>query len=303
MSGHKSSNVVTCANCGKGEEGAIDLKFCTACRMVKYCNRDCQITHRPQHKNSCKKRAAELHDEDLFKEPPPEECPICCLQLPPDRDQTCVKLCCGKHICMGCSHAMMKEAYRKGKRKEELFICAFCRAPLSPSEEEDLRRAKKLMANDKSGGFSALARYYIEGSHGLLQDRAKANELLLKAGELGCGDAYNNLANSYYNGLGVELDKKKAKHFYEHAAMKGHVSARYNLGIFDMQAGNAERATKHFIIAARTGHKESLNSVQRGFTSGFVTKKDYENTLRAYQKRIDETRSAARDEASSIGGN
>ena len=71
-----------CANCGMGEESAGDLKACTACKMVKYCNRDCQIAHRPQHKKACKKRAAELHDEKLFKQPPPkEDCPICMLPL------------------------------------------------------------------------------------------------------------------------------------------------------------------------------------------------------------------------------
>ena len=70
-------NTSTCANCGKGEEAAGDLKACTACKLVKYCNRDCQVAHRKQHKRECKKRAAELHDEQLFKQPPPpEDCPI-----------------------------------------------------------------------------------------------------------------------------------------------------------------------------------------------------------------------------------
>jgi len=49
-----------CANCGKGEEESDNLKTCTACKLVKYCNRDCQIAHRSQHKKACKKRAAEL---------------------------------------------------------------------------------------------------------------------------------------------------------------------------------------------------------------------------------------------------
>ena len=40
----------TCACCGK--EGSDGLKACMACKMVKYCNRDCQIAHRPQHKKS-----------------------------------------------------------------------------------------------------------------------------------------------------------------------------------------------------------------------------------------------------------
>ena len=75
------STNITCANCGKGEECSGDLKACTACKMVKYCNRDCQISHRSQHKKECKKRAAELYDEKLFKETEPEECPICMLPL------------------------------------------------------------------------------------------------------------------------------------------------------------------------------------------------------------------------------
>ena len=43
-----ASSLPICANCGEGEESSGDLKACTACKMVKYCNRDCQIAHRPQ---------------------------------------------------------------------------------------------------------------------------------------------------------------------------------------------------------------------------------------------------------------
>ena len=64
-----------CANCGKGEEASISLKSCTACKLVKYCNRECQIAHRPQHKKECRKRAAELYDDKLYKEVEPEDCP------------------------------------------------------------------------------------------------------------------------------------------------------------------------------------------------------------------------------------
>jgi len=72
-----------CANCGKGEESTGSLKACTACKLVKYCNRECQIAHRPQHKKECRKRVAELHDEALFKQPPLEhgDCPICFLRM------------------------------------------------------------------------------------------------------------------------------------------------------------------------------------------------------------------------------
>ena len=95
------SNILMCANCGKGEEGSNDLKACTACKMVKYCNRECQIVHRPQHKKECKKRAAELHDEKLFNEPPPpEECPICMLPLPLDACQVVYQSAVGRIYAM-----------------------------------------------------------------------------------------------------------------------------------------------------------------------------------------------------------
>ena len=51
------NSMSTCAACGKGGD---HLKACTACHLVKYCNRDCQIAHRPKHKKECRKRAAEL---------------------------------------------------------------------------------------------------------------------------------------------------------------------------------------------------------------------------------------------------
>ena len=92
-----------CANCGK--EGS-NLKSCAACKLVKYCSRDCQQAHRPQHKRECKKRAAELHDEKLFKQPPPkEDCPICFIRLPMLKTGCRYMTCCGKDICSGCAHA------------------------------------------------------------------------------------------------------------------------------------------------------------------------------------------------------
>lgn len=71
-----------CAECGE-EEGGVSLKACKSCMLVKYCNANCQRNHWPKHKKDCKRRAAELRDEALFKDPPPkEDCPICFLPMP-----------------------------------------------------------------------------------------------------------------------------------------------------------------------------------------------------------------------------
>src|SRR6056300_1639983 len=95
-----------CANCGKGEDESGHLKNCVACKMVKYCSRDCQKAHRSQHKKECRKRAAELRDEKLFKQPPQkEDCPICVMRLPSiDITGSKYYTCCGKIICSGCAH-------------------------------------------------------------------------------------------------------------------------------------------------------------------------------------------------------
>ena len=58
-----------CASCGTTGNDDVKLKDCSACHLMKYCSVKCQKDHRPQHKKECKKRAAELHDELLFKQP------------------------------------------------------------------------------------------------------------------------------------------------------------------------------------------------------------------------------------------
>ena len=248
-----STNNITCANCGKGEESSSDLKACTACNMVKYCNRDCQIAHRPQHKKACKKRAAELRDEQLFfkEHQPREECPICMLPPPLYSNRTGMTFysCCGKDICNGCVHAI-KESGAKD-------LCPFCKSPPSNSSEEEVKRVMKLMEKGNANANYQLGGYYAQGSMGMPQDQAKANELYLRAGELGFAAAYHNLGNSYYNGDGVEIDKKNAKHYSELAAINGHINARHNLGFLEGAAGNNQRAFKHFILAACAGYKPS----------------------------------------------
>ena len=77
-------NLMCCASCGIAGVDDMKLKKCTACHLVRYCSVKCQKEHRPKHKKVCKKRAAELRDEILFKQPDGSDlgdCPICCLPL------------------------------------------------------------------------------------------------------------------------------------------------------------------------------------------------------------------------------
>ena len=266
----ESNNLLMCANCGKGEEDNCKLKLCTACKSEKYCSKDCQIAHRPMHKKACKKRVAELFDAALFKEPlSREDCPICFLPLPIDMNKVNFQACCGKLICMGCIDTMILSG-------GVVDACAFCRTPPAESDEEQYNRMEMLAERGNSYAFNALAGYYENGSRGMPQDLEMAYDLWLKAGELGCGEAYDNLGINYENGIGVAIDTKKAKPMF--AAMNGSVRARFKLGGLEFKAGNIRRGIKHSILTAKAGHDCALENVKRAYMQGIVTKDEFAQT-------------------------
>lgn len=158
------------------------------------------------------------------------------------------------------------------------------------------------MDDGNANAFYLFAGHYDDGDYdGLPQDYQKANELYLKAGELGCARGYFNLGVAYEKGRGVERDEKKAKHYYELSAMDGDITGRNNLGCMEYEAGNHYRAFKHLIIAAKAGLEESLDAVKQGFMAGYITKDEYASTLRVHQQRLDEVKSGARDVAEALG--
>ena len=252
-------NIISlCANCGKGEESASDLKECTACKMVKYCNRDCQIAHRPQHKKACRKRATELHDIKLFKQPPPnEDCPICMLPLPQLATGYKYKSCCGKRICSGCIHAVKI-------RDAGVGLCPFCRTP-TPTSDEMIEQYKKRIEAGDAEAMNGLGCWYFEGDYGLPQDHVKALELWHQAAELGSALSYYSIGVAYNISNGVGRGEKKAIHYWELAAMGGDTDARHNLGVYEYNKGNMDRVIKHHMLAAGGGDNDSLKKIQEMF--------------------------------------
>ena len=226
------NNVSVCANCGK--EGS-NLKACTACKLVKYCGRDCQQAHRSQHKIECRRRAAELHDEKLFKQPPMlEDCPICFIQLPILHTGKRYMACCGKEICSGCSLA---PEYDNQGNKIDYRKCPFCRASGSTSQELANERVKARADADDPIAIHNLGCKHADGTYGFPRDYNKALELWHKAAELGHAASYCNIGIRHYKGQGVEVDEKKATYYYELAAMEGNADARHNLGAIEGKAG------------------------------------------------------------------
>ena len=288
MSTAGDNNFSQCAACG---EGGDKLKTCKSCKLVKYCNATCQRAHWCEHKKECKKRAAEMHDEALFKQPPPieEECPICCLPHPWDARLTQYYSCCGKSICSGCTHADAKQNNRS--------ICPFCRTPGTDSHSEQVKRLEKRMTVNDADAFCQRGFDYYNGKRGTTKDCGNAFELWLRAGELGCARAYDNIADAYCTGGGVKRDVKKAIHYYELAAMGGHVKARHNLGCLEGAALNWSRAIKHWMIAAEAGFDNSLKAIRIYFMNGRVAKDDFERAIRAHKRAKDEMTSDQRKAA------
>ena len=293
MSGaeEEADEMMCCAGCGKAEVDDIKLRKCNGCKSVRYCGVKCQRDHRPKHKRDCKKRAAELRDEILFRQPESNhfgDCPICCLPLSLDPQKSTMMGCCSKLICSGCFHAnIIREV------KEKLVpTCPFCRQPVPKSQDEIIKNLmKRVEVNDPVAMREMGKERYDEG------DFDGAFEYFSKTAGLGDADAHYQLANMYQRGEGVEKDEKKELHHLEQAAIGGHVFARHNLGCVELENGRYERAMKHFIIAAKLGHDNSLKGLKSGFERGIVSKEDFASALRGHQAAVSATKSPQREAA------
>ncbi|KAL7528410.1 hypothetical protein ACHAXR_002434, partial [Thalassiosira sp. AJA248-18] len=240
----------------------------------------------------CKKRAAEIFDEALFKTPPTnEDCPICFLRLPIEPSDSQYKVCCGKIVCYGC--VMCADTIAGRPTKEN---CPFCRAPDVTSDEVAVEMLRKRIEVGDATAMRVLGFRYSKGD-GVPQDYKKALELWHRASKLGCAMSQSDIGFGYLNGEGVEKDMKKARYHWELAAMGGDEAARHSLGIAEWKAGNMNRAMKHFMISAGFGHDESLKKIQYGFSHGHVTKDEFEKALRAHKESKDEMQSDQRDAA------
>jgi len=262
-----------------------------------YCNAACKKKHRKKHKKQCERRVAELHDEKLFKQPPPmDDCPICMIRLPSLESGRAYMACCGKEICRGCTHAFQSRAAKAGRSKED-DICPFCRTPTPDSDEETVKRYEKRIELDDPLGIYNLGCRYAHGTLGLLQNIAKAFELWHRAAELDSAAAHSCIGYSYKYGEGVERDDKKAIYYNELAAMMGDVEARHNLGVDEYKECNFNRALRHWIIAIKDGNSGTLKCIKMLYSNGDATKDDYAKALRSYQAYLDEIKSDQRDEA------
>ena len=299
-----------CAACGR--RGA-NLKTCNACKHVKYCSRECQLTHRSEHKTECKKRARLLKEEkvndlvmklykllsdsqekmkdiDLFGPlPPKDDCPICMDPLPIDASHSTYFACCGKLICNGCSHAsdvqVAKVNRKRAKNKQTLlpFPCAFCRKPTS-QDSERLSNVKKRLEMNDAIAYREIATYYDAGKFGAEQDSVKALEFYMKAAELGLAKAFNDISIFSAEGKIVPKRPRTQRDFLIIAAKKGHILGRHILGYGEYKYGkNDELAIKHWKISASAGYQESLDMIKLAYQNKCISKGEFTQVLQSFR--------------------
>ena len=279
-----------CCSCGIAEIDDMKLVPCDGCDLVRYCSDQCREEHRPEHGEECKKRATELRDELLFKQPESNylgDCPICSLPMPIDEEKSSIYECCSKLICDGCVFANMT-------REKEMRLtpsCPFCRTALPETDEEyDKQLMKRVEANDPA----ALRRQGMVEQHEK-GDYRSAFDYFAKAAALGDAWAHFNLARLYHDGEGVEKDEGKYIRHLEEAAIGGHPNARCLLAIFERKRGNTERSVKHYIIAASQGQDGSMQMLMELFKHGYVEKEVLAAALRAHKAAVDATKSRERE--------
>ena len=221
-------------------------------------------------------------------------CPICLLPIEhPVGQHSKMKVCCMKRVCNGCVLAARQRGINDN--------CPFCRTPLPRDEASALAKIQRRADKGDAEAMNHLGEQYFYGDLGLAKDVPRAIELWTEAAELGSLDAHFQLGDTYYDGNGVEEDKPRGIHHWQQAAMKGHALSRHNLGAIEYGEGNYELAVQHYMISAKMGYEQSLNSIKRRFIKGRATKAQYAEALMGYQTAVEEMKSPQRDIAKRLG--
>ena len=290
-----------CSACGKERDA---LKKCAACKCAWYCDKECQNKHRREHRQECKaikkvleKRGGRLDvgtEVDLGplgKLPPREECPICMRVLPNHTTLQVYAPCCGKIICGGCE---LQHQMKNGKQTET--PCAFCREPISESDEKTLAWVGKRVECNDLRAMREVALAYGYGRHGLSVDQTKCIELLRQSADLGYPQAQSQLGTFYHDGgMGLEQNYEEALKYWQKAAEGGEVLAWHNRGCFEYGNDNHVAAVRHFRMSASGGYRISMENLIICFEVGLVHHGDLAEVLQAFYLARAERRSKDRD--------
>ena len=240
---------------------------------------------------------------DLWKPPPPsEECPVCLVPLPLEREKTMYWVCCGKLICYACceEHNRALSVTNRKRDKKKLsplgLTCPFCRSPIHRNDSELMSHLEKRIEKEDTVAMLNLGMCFRDGSDGVKKDEAKASELFNRAADLGSSAAIGQLGCWAINGQCTSPPNvTKGREYVEDAAAKGHILSRATLASMLLDEGNIDLAMKHWHLAAAAGCDNSMKNLWDCFSKGKLSKPDLEKALRAHKAALDEMNSEERE--------
>jgi TPR repeat protein len=277
-------NTITCSTCGKLQTNEFKLGKCQ-CRTKRYCNRQCQLKQRKQHKKECvrlvKERKKKKNEQNMKKDgtkdgntetakliqetEDKEDCPICTDALPKISIQFVRLSCCGKGLHIKCYKDLMENTSMTLEQKN---TCIMCRAQLvREGSKEEIERLHGWVAKEQGWAIETLAERYRDGV-GVKQSDKKMFELFEMAATRGNANAQHILGLYYNEGShGLTQSSERASEFYTLAAEQGHVNAQFNLGLmYANREGIQEsfsKAREWFTKAAAQGHEKAVAAIKQ----------------------------------------
>jgi TPR repeat protein len=291
----------SCSTCGKPQSNEFRLKIC-ACRTKHYCNKQCQIKQRKQHKKECVRLVKERNknknkknmkedgtkeekeEDEEFKnlkedgtkdgkkkqpkliqeEEDEEDCPIC-QDILPKLGHHFVRLgCCGKGLHTKCSADLRTNTSMTLEQKNTCIMCR--RKAVAEGSKEEIERLRGWIKKGKAWAMSMLAARYRDGV-GVKQSDKRAIELFEMAAKRGNANAQANLGLFYDQGMhGLTQSDQRAIELYTLAAEQGLVDAQFNLGCMYYNGTRIEpsysKARKWWTKAAEQQHEIAINNLK-----------------------------------------
>ena len=260
-----------------------------------------------------KKLEEELDGADLFAPiPPTEDCAICFVRLPRTSEKIgkYYQACCGKDLCGAC-YKENEESIKKQKNagKKVALTCPFCREPEPTSGPEYMQQVRAKCEVNHHVALTLMGNRYQSGEYeSTPKDELKALDCWIRAvenGSTGIG-ACGHIADAYNNGRGVAVNKERGFLFYRAGALRGEVTARYNVGLHEYyDFGNHDIGIRHWKIAAEAGDQESLIQLRdiynaEGEFAGkeFISKEEMDTIYRSGHGAQMEVKSVEREKHS-----
>ncbi|KAL7523399.1 hypothetical protein ACHAWF_000503 [Thalassiosira exigua] len=179
------------------------------------------------------------------------------------------------------------------------WTCPFCRTlgiSLTDSEKTSriVKRARNGMAND----VRTVASWMYNGRKGYEQDTVEAMKWYRRAADLGNPQACAVIGFAHVRGeMSLEQNYEQGINFLQKSIKLGDVQIFFWLALENWKRGEIEDSILNFRKGAVCGYDKCLEQMLTLFKSGFITKEEYEFTLRAYQTATGEMESKDREDA------